>query len=51
MDMYVALVLQKDVARNNEYKALFGEQASQTLSLYEHKHDHTHDHDGEIKKN
>ncbi|MDA9743821.1 metal ABC transporter ATP-binding protein [Candidatus Pelagibacter sp.] len=41
----------KDVARNNEYKALFGEQASQTLSLYEHKHDHTHDHDGEIKKN
>ena len=41
----------KDVARNNEYKALFGEQASQTLSLYEHKHDHTHGHDGEIKKN
>ena len=30
----------KDVARNNEYKALFGEQASQTLSVYEHKHDH-----------
>ena len=29
----------KDVARNNEYKALFGEQASQTLSVYEHKHD------------
>ena len=25
----------KDVARNNEYKALFGEQASQTLSVYE----------------
>ena len=32
----------KDVARNNEYKALFGEQASQTLSVYEHKHDHEH---------
>ena len=41
----------KDVARNNEYKALFGEQASQTLSVYEHKHDHVHSHDGEIKKN
>ena len=40
-----------DVARNNEYKALFGEQASQTLSIYEHKHDHVHSNDGEIKKN
>ena len=40
-----------DVARNNEYKALFGEQASQTLSHYEHKHDHVHSNDGEIKKN
>ena len=40
-----------DVARNNEYKALFGEQASKTLSIYEHKHDHTHSNDGEIKKN
>ena len=40
-----------DVARNNEYKALFGEQASQTLSIYEHKHDHIHSNDGEIKKN
>ncbi len=39
----------KDVARNNEYKALFGEQASQTLSVYEHKHDHEHSNDGEIK--
>ena len=26
-----------DVAKNNEYKALFGEQASQILSRYEHK--------------
>ena len=41
----------KDVARNNEYKALFGEQASQTLSVYEHKHDHEHSVDGKIKKN
>ena len=40
-----------DVARNNEYKALFGEQASQTLSIYEHKHDHEHSIDGKIKKN
>ena len=41
----------KDVAMNNEYKVLFGEQASQTLSIYEHKHDHTHSDDGKIKKN
>ena len=41
----------KDVAQNNEYKALFGEQASQTLSVYEHKHDHEHSVDGKIKKN
>ena len=41
----------KEVAKNNEYKALFGEQASQTLSIYEHKHDHVHASDGDIKKN
>ena len=41
----------KDVARNNEYKALFGDQASQTLSIYEHTLDHVHSSDGEIKKN
>jgi len=40
-----------DVAKNNEYKALFGEQASQILTRYEHKHDHVHSNDGEIKKN
>ncbi len=40
-----------DVAKNIEYKALFGEQAAQTLSIYEHKHDHVHSHEGEIKKN
>ena len=41
----------KEVAKNNEYKALFGEQAAQTLSIYEHKHDHVHTSDGDIKKN
>ena len=40
-----------DVAKNNEYKALFGEQAAQTLSIYEHNHDHVHSNEGEIKKN
>tara|TARA_Y100000385_G_scaffold243199_1_gene260568 strand:- start:243 stop:989 length:747 start_codon:yes stop_codon:yes gene_type:complete len=40
-----------DVARNNEYKTLFGDQASQILSVYEHKHDHEHSHEGDIKKN
>ena len=40
-----------DVAKNNEYKALFGEQAAQTLSIYEHKHDHVHSEEGEIEKN
>ena len=40
-----------DVAKNREYKALFGEQASQTLSIYEHKHDHIHTIEGKIKKN
>ena len=40
-----------DVAKNNEYKALFGEQASQILSVYEHKHDHVHSNDGDIKQN
>ena len=40
----------KDVAMNNEYKLLFGEQASQTLSIYEHKHDHVHSNDGDNKK-
>ena len=40
-----------DVAKNNEYKTLFGEQASQILSVYEHRHDHVHSDKGEIKKN
>ena len=41
----------KEVEKNSEYKALFGEQTSQTLSVYEHKHDHEHSIDGKIKKN
>ena len=41
----------KEVAKNSEYKALFGEQAAQTLSIYEHRHDHIHSSDGDIKKN
>jgi len=40
-----------EVAKNNEYKALFGEQASQILSIYEHRHDHIHTNEGKIKKN
>ena len=40
-----------DVAKNNKYKALFGEQASQILSRYEHRHDHIHTDEGKIKKN
>jgi len=40
-----------DVAKNNEYRALFGEQASQILTRYEHKHDHIHTSEGDIKKN
>ena len=40
-----------EVAKNNEYKALFGEQASQILSRYEHRHDHIHTNEGKIKKN
>ena len=40
-----------DVAKNSEYKTLFGEQASQILSVYEHKHDHEHSDEGNIKKN
>jgi len=39
-----------DVAKNNEYRALFGEQASQILTRYEHRHDHVHTSEGEIKK-
>ena len=40
-----------DVAKNNEYKALFGDQAFQILTRYEHRRDHIHTTEGEIKKN
>ena len=40
-----------DVAKNNEYKALFGEHASQILTRYKLSHDHIHTSEGEIKKN
>ena len=39
----------KTVANNHNYKELFGDRASNTLSIYEHKHDHTHSTDGTIK--
>ena len=40
-----------DVAKNNEYMALFCDQASKILSRYEHRHDHIHTDEGKIKKN
>ena len=36
------------VVKNSKYKELFGDRASNILSLYEHKHDHTHSQDGTI---
>ena len=51
MDMFVVQVHHTMLRKNNEYKTLFGEQASQILSVYEHKHDHEHSHEGDIKKN
>ena len=36
------------VVKNNKYRELFGDRASNILSLYEHKHDHTHSQDGKI---
>ena len=36
------------VVQDNKYKQLFGDRASNILSLYEHKHDHTHSQDGTI---
>ena len=37
-----------DVAKNKNYKELFGEQSSQLLSIYEHEHNHVHSSDGNI---
>ena len=36
------------VVQDNKYRELFGDRASNILSLYEHKHDHTHSQDGKI---
>ena len=38
------------IAKNDEYRELFGDRASTILSIYEHKHDHTHSPDGTIKR-
>jgi zinc transport system ATP-binding protein len=38
------------IAKNDEYRELFGDRASTILSIYEHKHDHTHFPDGTIKR-
>ena len=38
------------VVQDNKYKQLFGDRASNILSLYEHKHDHEHTDDGKIKQ-
>ena len=36
------------IVKDSKYKELFGDRASNILSLYEHKHDHTHSQDGTI---
>ena len=36
------------IVKHSKYKELFGDRASNILSLYEHKHDHTHSQDGTI---
>ena len=36
------------IVQDSKYKELFGDRASNILSLYEHKHDHTHSQDGTI---
>ena len=38
------------IIKDNKYKELFGDRASNILSLYEHKHDHTHSQDGTIDR-
>ena len=38
------------VIKDKNYKNLFGDRASNILSLYEHKHDHTHSQDGTIDR-
>ena len=36
------------VVKDEKYKELFGDRASNILSLYEHEHDHSHSADGSI---
>ena len=36
------------VVKDEKYKELFGDRASNILSLYEHDHDHSHSADGSI---
>ena len=43
-------ITNESLAKAKEYKALFGDLASQTLSIYEHKHDHVHSNDGDLKQ-
>ena len=38
------------IVKDSKYKELFGDRASNILSLYEHKHDHTHSQDGTIDR-
>ena len=38
------------IIKDNKYRELFGDRASNILSLYEHKHDHTHSQDGTIDR-
>lgn len=37
-----------NVVKDSKFRELFGDRASNILSLYEHKHDHTHSQDGTI---
>ena len=38
----------RDRVKDEKYKELFGDRASNILSLYEHEHDHSHSADGSI---
>jgi hypothetical protein len=44
--MFVVQVHQWMLQKIMSIKELFGEQASQILSVYEHKHDHVHSDEG-----
>jgi len=38
----------KVVAKDPEYRKLFGPKAAEALAVYRHEHDHTHAHDGSV---